>query len=178
VSRDVGKIAEGVTSPNEALFQAESLIGGRANPFSRVVLNAVQTGAAATLGSKDVHGPETNYEMIFNPRAPRDVQFQQIAKYLASNFLPVPLVGYAVQDAARKGLSPKGLVNAFVQASGLGYGSDSLNEDQRKEVSRAQKRFLTDYYKATDPANRDQQGDLKAAWSEYISALKDAGVVF
>ena len=178
VSRDVGKIAEGVTSPNEALFQAESLIGGRANPFSRVVLNAIQTGAAMTLGSKDVHGPETNYEMIFNPRAPRDVQFQQIAKYLASNFLPVPLVGYAVQDAARKGLSPKGLVNAFVQASGLGYGSDSLNEDQRKEVSRAQKRFLTDYYKATDPANRDQQGDLKAAWSEYISALKDAGVVF
>ena len=58
--------------------------------------------------------------MIINPRAPKDVQQHQAATYFASHFIPVPLFAYAVQDAARKGMSGADLGQALITAAAAG----------------------------------------------------------
>jgi hypothetical protein len=178
VFRDIAKIMQGVVGgPDEALYEARSTAEGRANPFTTMAMDLGST-ADALGDTKEVKGPETDFRVIWNPKAPHDEQLAQIGRYAIGHFVPVPLVSYAVQDAARRGWGPKDLARAFVSASGGGFASESMTPEQHSDVSRAQKAFLKVYDRATyDEQGADQAKDLKAGWDAYTKALKVAGIV-
>jgi hypothetical protein len=175
VGRDIAHIANITQAlvqgqPTEVLQNADQMLEGRANPFSRFAADALVTSAAHFMPG--MHGPENNWHMIVNDKAPDHEQLLQVGRYAVAHFVPVPLVGYAIQDAMRRGMNGKDLQTALVAAAGGGYGSASLSDAQRKTVSRAQRNYLKFYY-----ANRNDQEALGQAWSDYVDQLQGAGVL-
>jgi hypothetical protein len=175
----VGRVISDVTqtigakSPEEGLYNLDRTLEGRANPLARVGLDALYTTWKGMSG-KEMVGPETDYHAIFNPKAPAKEQMVQIGKYMVAHGVPVPLFGFALQDAMRRGFDPHDLTTSLLTASGVGYGSQGMTDDQRRQVSAAQKQYLKIYYAYQD--NHDDQM-LNDAWEWYTSRLKDAGVI-
>lgn len=180
VGRDLQHIVNGIggavagQGPGPALGEGEKMLMGRANPIVRGAANAVSTADA--LYSPNVEGPETNFNLMFNPKAPATEQYKQLGSYFIGHGLPVPLIGYAVQDATRRGVSPQDLAAAFATAIGLGYpGTEKLDDDGKRELKRAQQNYKRAYeryqYDDHDP------NALQGAWNDYMQTLRDLRVI-
>lgn len=173
VGRDLQHIAQAAygaatDGPGVPLTQALQMLTARGNPIARFAMNASQTADAVY--APNVEGPETNFSLIFNPKAPKAEQFKQVGQYFAGHFLPVPLVGIAVQNALRRGMDARDLYAAFASAAGLGFpGSDRLSDDQRRALKQAQRRYQRAYDQFV--YNGRNASDLQTAWNLYISDL-------
>jgi hypothetical protein len=181
VSRDLSKLANAAMGaikgdPGEVYYEGESFLGGRANPFTRSAIDLITTGAYAA--TSDLKGPESDFHAIWNPKAPPDVRDHQVATYLASHFIPVPLLGFAVEDAARKGISSHDVAAAILNAAGLGSTSEAIPEDMRRDLSKAKRTYLKAYGQYVgNPDDPDRDASLQDAWSTYMQSLKDAGAI-
>jgi len=179
VGRDIGHVAQAVGSLAGgdilgAASTGEQMLAGRATPPTRLVADTLQTINSAFSG--DVKGPETDWNTIVNPRAPHDVQQKQAASYFASHFVPIPLFTYAVQDAARKGMSGADLGQALITAGGGGYfGQAKMDDYTKRQLKKAQ----TNYKKAYDNYRyKDFGADyLRSEWDTYTDKLRDLGVI-
>lgn len=191
VGRDVAQIADlggsaakalasragihalGDAGPGDLLDPAIRLGLGSGNPLVRAGLDAYQTNQSRY--SPEVQGPETNFSLIFDQKALPGTQWGQVARYFAGK-VPVPLIGFAVQDAARRGLSPQDTSATLLSAIGAGYaGQPKLSQSDRKQKALATRQFKQAYDRYTyddhDPAA------LKQAWDTYQAALRDLGVI-
>jgi len=177
--RDIGHIAQaaGSLASGDALGAAEpmeQMLAGRATPPTRLVTDTLSTINAAFSG--DVKGPETDWNVIVNPRAPVEEQRKQAAAYFASHFIPVPLFAYAVQDAARKGMSGADLGQALVTASGGGYfGQAKMDDYTKRQLKKAQAKYKTAY---DNYRYKDFGADyLRSEWDTYTDRLRSLGVI-
>ena len=178
VGRDLQHIVNGVggipQGPGVPLTEAQKLVMARANPLTKAAQSAEDTANAVY--SRDVQGPETNFNLMFNPKAPPNEQYKQLGSYFVGHGLPVPLVGYAVQDAFRRGMNPRDVATALASATGLGYpGVAKLDDGGQRELRAAQAQYKKAYdtyqYDDRDPAA------LQAAWDQYTQTLRDLGVI-
>lgn len=179
VGRDIGHVAQaGAQAIGGDILGAvgtgEQALAGRATPPVRLVADTLATINAAFSG--DVKGPETDWNMVVNPRAPHDVQAKQAAGYFSSHLIPIPLFTYAIQDAVRRGISPQGLGQALMTAGGAGYfGEAKLDPYTKRQLKKAQSKYKKAYenYRYND-CGADY---LKGAWDTYTGSLKDLGVI-
>jgi hypothetical protein len=179
VGRDIGHVAQmGAQAIGGDVLGAastgEQMLAGRATPPVRLVTDTLATINAAF--SSDVKGPETDWNMVVNPRAPHDVQMKQAAGYFSTHLIPIPLFTYALQDAVRRGMTPSDLGQALMTAGGAGYfGEAKLDSFTKRQLKKAQSK----YKKAYDNYRYNDFGNdyLKSAWDEYTDRLKDLGVV-
>jgi len=179
VGRDIGHVAQmGAQAIGGdvlgAIGTGEQMLAGRATPPVRLVTDTLATINAAFSG--DVKGPETDWNMVVNPRAPHDVQMKQAAGYFSTHLIPIPLFTYALQDAVRRGMTPSDLGQALMTAGGAGYfGEAKLDSFTKRQLKKAQSK----YKKAYDNYRYNDFGNdyLKSAWDEYTDRLKDIGVV-
>lgn len=179
VGRDIGHVAQmGAQAIGGDVLGAastgEQMLAGRATPPGRLVTDTLATINAAFSG--DVKGPETDWNMVVNPRAPHDVQMKQAAGYFSTHLIPIPLFTYALQDAVRRGMTPSDLGQALMTAGGAGYfGEAKLDSFTKRQLKKAQSK----YKKAYDNYRYNDFGNdyLKSSWNDYIDRLKDLGVV-
>jgi hypothetical protein len=178
VFRDVSHIANAAGSAAKgdilgAAEQGEQMVMGRATPPTRLANDMIVT--LTNTFSNPMKGPETDWNMIVTPAAPPDVQLQQATKYFASHFIPMPLFSYAMQDAARKGMSANDIGQALISAGGAGtFQDESLDAFTKRQLSKAQAK----YKKAYENYRYKDFGlpYLKSAWDDYSGKLRDLGV--
>jgi hypothetical protein len=155
------------------------MLTARGTPLTTGAIDVLATGFSAF--HSDLHGPETDWNVIVNTKAPPDVQYRQLGAYAATHFLPIPLVAYAAQDAVRKGMSWGDLGRAFVSASGAGFiGQAKLDSFTKRQQGKAQEKYLKAYWRYKGHGEVPGDGDLdslKSAWDTYTDRLKDLGVV-
>jgi len=177
VASDVANTA-GSLAKGDVLGAAQSVwhgLSGRQTPVTRTATDALTTLVNSYSG--EVRGPETNYNMIANPKAPLEVQRQQIMEYAVGHYMPIPLVQYAVQDALRQGLTREDFARAVLGASGAGYVSDpSLTKGQKFQEKKAADLYKHAYniYKYSDHPNDKV---LRTAWDQYMRRLRQIGVI-
>lgn len=179
VGRDIGHVAQmGAQAIGGDVLGAastgEQMLAGRATPPVRLVTDTLATINAAYSG--DVKGPETDWNMVVNPRAPHDVQMKQAAGYFSTHLIPIPLFTYALQDAVRRGMTPSDLGQALMTAGGAGYfGEAKLDSFTKRQLKKAQSK----YKKAYDNYRYNDFGNdyLKSSWNDYIDRLRALGVV-
>lgn len=161
------------SGPGPVIDNAERLLLGSENPVVRLLQNAHDTNQAQY--STEVEGPETNPNLLFNPKAPPDKQYTQLFHNLEGR-LPVPLVSFAFQKMMQHGASPQDIQNALATGAGLGYaGNPRLTSTQRRQVGTAKNQYRKAYYRYLYDTHDDQT--LQEAWSKYEEALRKAGVI-
>lgn len=158
--------------PTDFMRTGESLLDSRSNVFAKIAIDAGFTTAASMHG--DLKGPENDFHLMYNPKAPKGVQLQELGRYLVGAALPVPLVHFMVQDAMRKGLDAKGVLTGVMSAGGSGFFSEGLTQDQQYDAGKARKQYLKSYYQWQN--NKDDQ-TLNEAWSSYMDRLKEVGIL-
>jgi hypothetical protein len=172
--KDIAPWANIAANKGGVLPNAQTALLGTANPIAKTGLAALNT-AGQYFNSKDVVGPENSWNVLYNPKAPGHVQFQQAVGSLLGQ-MPVPLAGFALQDTMRRGLQPSDLMTAASTALSVGYvGGPKLTSTQRRQVSKAKQLYL----KAFNRYQYDTHDDsaLEAAWATYMDQLQNAGAV-
>jgi hypothetical protein len=176
VASDVANMA-GSLAKGDALGAGEAVwhgLSGRQTPLMRTATDAFTTMVEGFSG--DVKGPEDSYNMIVNPKAPKDVQREELAKYAVGHYMPIPLFQYAVQDAIRKGLSRNDLAKGIVGLSGGGYvGDEPLTQAQKTQQAAAQRVYKHAYDLYTYGNHNDKT--LSTAWDTYMRRLQQIGII-
>jgi hypothetical protein len=170
--RVAGDIVNSIGSGDPSNMQAEgeNILRAHATPVIGNIIDAIGTKSGAA-GSPAM---PANYDKIFDKNAPVKDKWKQIAGYLGTHDLPIPLIGYAVQDAVRRGYSPEQFVTTLKQAAGMGYPSQKLSQQQTIMASRFRKAYDRAYYQARDSANPHL---AIQAYARYMHQLRALGII-
>lgn len=172
VANAVGSAAQG--QMGEAGGDVWNLATGSANPLFRLGERGYDT--AQNRFSPGVSGPETDPDMLFNTKAPGNVQTMQLIRNVAGTLIPVPIVGFVARDIARRGITNGDATRALMMLSTTGYGGQQrLTQQQRYLVSAAKRNYKRAY--DTYKYHTHDDAALKQAWDIYMGALQNAGVI-
>ncbi|MDE2103288.1 MAG: hypothetical protein KGL39_38940, partial [Patescibacteria group bacterium] len=175
-AKDIEPWANIVAGKGDPLVNTRQALLSTANPAVRLLESAYNTAQDAVTDTKDVKGPENSWGMLYNPKAPGTVKLNQALRQVAGTLMPIPLVGFAMQDAIRRGWTPNDFTSALASTLNVGYiAGPRLNSSQRRALSNAKKQYLNAYYKYEYHDHNEKE--LEHAWTQYTNRLHDAKIV-
>jgi hypothetical protein len=168
--------AFGSGDPTKAVQDAMKIVRSRFQPLVRA---GTDIAASADPGRyPDSPLDPQSYDTAFDRRAPTAVQRKELGASIAAELIPIPIIGYEMQDGIRRGLSADQVRQEVMERGVQGFTGqfvyDRLGPRQKVALSRVGEKFTLNASKINKNPNlsdQEKQNRLTRVYNGYADAV-------